>query len=423
MGQVGTVVWETAKASRFRPDGIVGTPFHSRTARNSATPWYFNWDLHHVVDVYDDFHTELGAIRESVAMGDMSPLCKCRIEGPDAARLVDHLVPRSTENLRVGSIQYTPWCNDDGKVVSDGLIFRLDEESYRFTGDPTTEWFLSKAEGFDVEIRDETDDYGILMVQGPRSRDVVNAATGTDWADLDFSRAAWTSVGGIDIQLARQGFTGELGYELFIPANDAAHVWDVMVEAGQPFGIQLCGEWAIDVARVEAGLLIPGPDYANAGPDRTGSHTPSASDPTCESSPYEIGMGSFVDLSKESFVGKEALVAEHQNGGPSRTLSGLDIDWRWIVNAYLEADTAPNVSPRGDWVTKSVKSGDREVGRASSVTWSPTVSRLIAFGHLETACSDPGTEVTVDWEIAGTNKTVQAPATVTVLPFLGLRRA
>ena len=373
--------------------------------------------------MYDDFHTELGAIRESVAMGDMSPLCKCRIEGPDAARLVDHLVPRSTENLRVGSIQYTPWCNDDGKVVSDGLIFRLDEESYRFTGDPTTEWFLSKAEGFDVEIRDETDDYGILMVQGPRSRDVVNAATGTDWADLDFSRAAWTSVGGIDIQLARQGFTGELGYELFIPANDAAHVWDVMVEAGQPFGIQLCGEWAIDVARVEAGLLIPGPDYANAGPDRTGSHTPSASDPTCESSPYEIGMGSFVDLSKESFVGKEALVAEHQNGGPSRTLSGLDIDWRWIVNAYLEADTAPNVSPRVDWVTKSVKSGDREVGRASSVTWSPTVSKLIAFGHLETACSDPGTEVTVDWEIAGTNKTVQAPATVTVLPFLGLRRA
>ena len=423
MGQVGTVVWETAKASRFRPDGIVGTPFHSRTARNSATPWYFNWDLHHVVDVYDDFHTELGAIRESVAMGDMSPLCMCRIEGPDAARLVDHLVPRSTENLRVGSIQYTPWCNDDGKVVSDGLIFRLDEESYRFTGDPTTEWFLSKAEGFDVEIRDETDDYAILMGQAPRSRDVVNAATATDWADLDFSRAAWTSVGGIDIQLARQGFTGELGYELFVPANDAAHVWDVMVEAGQPFGIQLCGEWAIDVARVEAGLLIPGPDYANAGPDRTGSHTPSASDPTCESSPYEIGMGSFVDLSKESFVGKEALVAEHQVGGPSRTLSGLDIDWRWIVNAYLEADTAPNVSPRVDWVTKSVKSGDREVGRASSVTWSPTVSRLIAFGHLETACSDPGTEVTVDWEIAGTNMTVQAPATVTVLPFLGLRRA
>jgi aminomethyltransferase len=134
-------------------------------------------------------------------------------------------------------------------------------------------------------------------------------------------------------------------------------------------------------------------------------------------------MGSFVDLSKESFVGKEALVAEQQNGGPSRTLSGLDIDWRWIVNAYLEADTAPNVSPRVDWVTKSVKSGDREVGRASSVTWSPTVSRLIAFGHLETACSDPGTEVTVDWEIAGTNRTVQAPATVTVLPFLGLRRA
>lgn len=416
-------MWENAKASRFRPDGIVGTPFHSRTAKNSATQWYFNWDLHHVVDVYSDFHTELGAIRESVAMGDMSPLHKCLIEGPDAARLVDLLVTRNVDNLRVGSIQYTPWCNDDGRVVSDGLIFRLREDAYRFTGDPTTEWFKTKAEGFEVDIHDETEDYGILMVQGPQSRDVINAATGTDWDDLDFSRAAWSTIGSVDVQLARQGFTGELGYELFVPAANAAQVWDAVAAAGQPFGIEFCGEWAIDVARVEAGLLIPGPDYANAGPDRTGSHTPSALEPSYESSPYELGMAPFVDLSKEDFVGKEALVAESNGGGPKRKLVGLEIDWRSIVDEYLKSDIAPNISPRVDWVAKDVNMAEATIGRASSVTWSPTVSKLISFGHLEVACGELGTEVTVDWEIEGADRTFRAPAIVQDLPFLNLRRS
>ena len=170
--------WQEARAGRFRPDGVVGTPLHTRTAQHSKTPWYFNWDLHHVVDVYDDFHAELGAIRETVAMGDMSPLCKCTISGPDATRLVDELVPRNIDNLDVGAIQYTPWCNDDGKVVSDGLVFRASDSSYRFTGDPTCDWFAEKAEGYDVEVRDETDDYGILMVQGPRVRHVVERGDG-----------------------------------------------------------------------------------------------------------------------------------------------------------------------------------------------------------------------------------------------------
>lgn len=414
--------WETAAASRFRPDGVVGTPFHARAARNSETPWYFNWDLCHVVDVYDDFHAELAAIRTNVAMGDMSPLCKGLITGPDAGRLVDLLVPRNTGELRPGGIMYTPWCNDDGKLVSDGLVFRTGRNAYRFTGDPTCEWFRQKADGFDVDIVDETDDIGILAVQGPRSREVMESATGVDGFRLGFSRSGWFEIGGVEVEVARQGFTGEHGYEIFTPAEAGNDVWDAVHRAGEIFGIRLCGEWAIDVARVEAGLLIPGPDYANAGPDITGSHTVSASNPDFRSSPFELGMGRFVDLSKKDFIGKEALVAEQAAGGPPRALAGLDIDWRAIVEAHLEIGVPPNVSPRVEWVAKPVTGEGRVAGRASSITWGPTVGKLIGFGHLERKWATPGVEVAVTWEIPGAGRLISAPAVVVDLPFLALKR-
>jgi aminomethyltransferase len=414
--------WEAARASRFRPDGIVGTPFHERTARSSQTPWYFNWDLRHVVDVYDDFYGELKAIRETVAMGDMSPLCKAEISGPDAARFVDWVIPRDTSDLKVGSIYYTPWCNHDGKVISDGLVFRDSEDSYRFTGDPTVEWFRQIAGGYDIEIKDVTDDFGILAIQGPRSQEVLDLATGQDWSDLDFSRLRPATVGGVAVEIARQGFTGELGYELLTPVDLGAAVWDAIAEAGESYGIRPCGEWAIDVARVEAGLMIPGPDYANAGPDPTGSHTVSASNPQFHSSPFELGMGWLVDLTKDEFVGKEALVAEQETGGPRRTLVGLDIDWHQIVAANVDQGVPPNVSPRVEWVAKPLTVEGRPVGRATSITWAPTVGKLIGFGHVEKGSGEPGTRVTITWDVAGTGTTIEALATVSKLPFLDLRR-
>jgi aminomethyltransferase len=415
--------WEMARASRFRPDGIIGTPFHARTARSSQTPWYYNWDLRHVVDVYDDFYGELRAIRKTVAMGDMSPLCKCEISGPDATRFVDWVIPRNTSGLGVGSIYYTPWCNHDGKVISDGLVFRDGENSYRFTGDPTVEWFRQIAGGYDIEIKDVTDDFGILAIQGPLAQEVLESATGQDWSDLDFSRLRSATVGGVAVEIARQGFTGELGYELLTPADQGASVWDAIAEAGEAFGIRPCGEWAIDVARVEAGLMIPGPDYANAGPDPTGSHTVSASDPEFHSSPYELGMGWMVDLAKEDFVGRAALISEQESGGPTRRLVGLDIDWRQVVAEHVDRGVPPNVSPRVDWVAKPVVAEGRPAGRATSITWAPTVGKLIGFGHVEEGLDQPGTSVAITWDVAGTGATIDAAATVSGLPFLDLRRA
>lgn len=411
-----------AGASRFRPDGIIGTPFHERTAGRSETPWYFNWDLCHVVDVYDDFHAELRAIRTNVAMGDMSPLCKVLITGPDAGRLVDRLIPRPTDDLEAGGIFYTPWCNHDGKVVSDGLVFRTGESSYLFTGDPSVEWFLQNAEGYDAAVEDRTDDFGILAVQGPRSQEVMEAATGAAGLSLGFSRLGRFEIGGAAVTVARQGFTGEHGYEILAPAAAGNRVWDAVAAAGEPCGIRPCGEWAIDVARVEAGLLIPGPDYANAGPDITGSHTVSASDPEFHSSPFELGMGRFVDLSKEGFIGREALAAEQEAGGPPRTLTGLDIDWRAIVEAHLERGIAPNISPRVDWVAKPVHADGNPAGRASSITWGPTAGKLIGFGHLLRRLAEPGTKAGVVWEIPGAGESIEAPAEVVRLPFIELSR-
>ena len=419
---MSTQDWEPSKASRFRTTGTVGTPLHARTAAASSTPWIFNWDLHHVVDVYDDFHAELGAIRQTVAMGDMSPLCKVAISGPDAAQFVDMLVPRKTDNLAVGQIYYTPWCTDDGKVVSDGLLYRVDETSYRLTGDPTVEWIRGQADGYDVDVADETDDYGIMMVQGPLAQNVLEDATGQDWSKLDFSRRTNTEIGGVHVELARQGFTGELGYEIMMPAAGGAAVWDAVAAAGAPHGIRPCGEWAIDVARVEAGLMIPGPDYANAGPDPAGSHTVSATDETCHSSPFELGMGQFVDMTKRDFIGKAALAAELEEG-PRRTLVGLEIDWKTIVQAHIDRDIAPTISPRVNWVAKPVASSGVAAGRASSVTWAPTIGKLIGFGHLYTEFSEAGSEVSVSWEIPQTGELVGAPARVAQLPFLQLRRS
>ncbi len=414
--------WSPAAAARFRNSGAIGTPFYRATASRSSTPWYFNWDLHHVVDVFDDFHAELNAMRTTVTMGEMSPLTKVEISGPDAAEMANLLVTRDISGLTVGRVFFTPWCTDQGKVVTDGLLFRVDEQTYRFTGDPTYRWFADNIGSFDVRVTDVTDDYGILALQGPRSRDVLEAVTGRDWSGLDFSRMDQAVIGGVKVEVARQGFTGEHGYEIFTPADGGDEVWEAVEEAGTPFEIRPAGEYAIDVARVEAGLLIPGPDYANAGTDPTGSHTPSATEDAYVSSPFELGMGGFVDLDKDDFIGKRALVEEQAAGGPPRRLVGLDIDWRSIVELHLDRGVPPNVSPRVRWEALALVDGNARIGRASSVTWGPTVRKLIGFGHVEKRFAEPGTMVSVEWPVeSGGSGLVDAE--VVTLPFLAHRRA
>jgi glycine cleavage system T protein (aminomethyltransferase) len=395
------------------------TPFHDRTHRSNRKQMWFNWDRHIVPDAYNDFATELRATRVAVTMGDMSPLSKYEIGGPDALRFVDRLVTRDATQIDVGQTFYSPWTDDRGKVVGDGLVFRVSDHEFRVTADPQLEWFTTQAEGLDIGIEDISDAFGLLAIQGPRSREVMDALTGESWADLSFSRIRTTSVAGAELLVARQGFTGELGFELWVPEEGGGLVWDEVASAGEPFDITPAGEHAIDVARVEAGLLIVGADYTGAGIDRPGSVIDLS--PEHEASPYELGMDAFVDLDAEAFVGRDALWAELASGGPRRRLTGLEIDRDSVLALYAADGEVPSIPDRVWWYPLDLTHDGRHVGWASSVTWAPTVPALVGFGHVDADLAGPGTELAVRWTLHGGDDPV--PARVVELPFLELRRS
>lgn len=398
-----------------------GTPFNSRTAPLNFRVRWSAWDKYHVADEFSGLKEELRAVRNDVAVLDMSPLTKLNISGPDAARFTNYLITRDVSKMEVNQIYFTPWCDYNGKVISDGMVFRMGENQFRFTGDPSEVWFNHVREGFDVEITDVTHERAILSLQGPKSLEVLEAATGQDWSDFKFSRIRIEKIGGVDVEIARQGFTGERGYELCVAAEDAVAMWDAVMEAGQAFGIQPAGYLAVDRARIEAGLIIPGPDYANGGLAEDATGAPIPIDDENQSSPFELRLGKFVDFDKGDFVGREALLKEKENNATKRKMAGLVFDWHTIADAYIEQNLAPVVVPNTIWMPLSVSKDGSRIGRATSVTWSPTLEKLIGFGFLEKAYVELGSRVAVEFEVNG--KAISVNAEVVKLPFLELQRA
>lgn len=395
-----------------------GTPFSPRTADLNRNALWMHWDGKMVVDVYDDARAELRAIREGVAMGDMSPLSKYEIRGRDAEPMLDHLITRDVTRQKPGQVYYTPWCDERGKVVNDGLVIRLDATRFWISADPNRAWLERHCQGFDVELEDITDRMAILTLQGPSSPAVLEAASGVDWGWLPFSRIETARLADRQVRLLRQGFTGEVGYELWCEADDAVAVWDAVAEAGAPFGIRAAGAYTLDVARVEAGLLIIGYDYAGAGADRHGASVDV--DPGNEGSPFELGLGRLVNLRKRDFVGRAALAAEAESGA-GRRLTGIDCDWRALLAVHETRGVAPTGLGRVQWYSKPVTAGDEVVGRTSSLTWSPSVGSMIGFAHVEAGFEADGRQVSVGWEIAGDQ--VAVPATIRDLPLLSHNRA
>ncbi|MFN8233879.1 MAG: hypothetical protein U0V56_10560 [Actinomycetota bacterium] len=245
------------------------TPFQARTAALARHHLWFNWDGSLVVDVYHDVPEELRAIRERVAMCEMSPLSKFDVRGPDAARLIDRVTTRDVTTHHVHQVRYSPACDEDGKVVSELLIFRMADDLFRLSADPVGGWLRKHAEGLDVEIDDVTDDLGILAVQGPRSVELMEILTGERWSELPFSRIRETGVAGSQLIVARQGFTGELGFELWVSREvdqTCGTRWSRRANAwASPRG-----EHAIEIARIEAGMLIPGRGLRASGTRSSG---------------------------------------------------------------------------------------------------------------------------------------------------------
>jgi aminomethyltransferase len=391
----------------------VGTPFHPRTAPLNRKMQWREWSGYFASSVYADFHDiEYNAIREAAALIDVSPLYKYLVSGPDALRLVNRVITRDATRLAVGSVYYTPWCDEHGKVVDDGTIHRLDDQRFRWTAaDPQLRWLRQNSAGLDVTIDEETESTAALALQGPLSRDVLEAATGQSLADLRYFRRRPAKVGRVAIDVSRTGYTGDLGYELWMPARSAVAVWDAVMAAGRAYGIRPAGMVALDLVRLEAGLILLEVDYTSA------RH---AMNPEQQYSPFEIGLGRLVSFDKGDFVGRLALEREARAGGPARRLVGLQLDWYDIEGLYDAQGLPPAISPSVDRSPVPVFHGGRHVGRATSHGWSPLLKQAIALASVPPEHEAIGSALSVEWTVEGRRGRVGAH--VVALPFLDLPR-
>ena len=391
----------------------VGTAFHPRTSLLNKKLAWGEWAGYFAAAVYGDFHDiEYNAIREAAALIDVSPLFKYLVRGRDATKLVDRVITRDATKLQVNQVIYAPWCDERGKVIDDGTITRLDDTSYRWTAaDPSYRWFELNSAGLDVEIEDVTDTVAGLALQGPKARDVLEAATGETWSAVKYFRRRPTRIRGVDVDVTRTGYTGDLGYELWVDADGALDLWDALVAAGEAFGIRPAGIQALDVARLEAGLILIEADYTSA------RHAISQEQMY---SPFEIALGRLVDFGKPSFVGRHALELEQKAGGPPRRLTGLQLDWSGIEAMYAKHDLPPGVSAAVNRDPVPVYREGEQVGRATSIAWGPTIKKMVGFGSLPPNLARPRTRLSVEWSVEGERGKVGA--TVVELPFLDLER-
>jgi aminomethyltransferase len=391
----------------------VGTAFHQRTSELNEHLSWGDWSGYFSAQVYADFHDiEYNAIREAAALIDVTPLYKYVVSGPDATALADRVMTRDATKMSVGQVVYTPWCDERGKVIDDGTVQKRGEDEYFWTAaDPSFRWFHLNAHGLDVSIEDVSDRVAGLALQGPRSRDILGAATSQEWADVRYFRGRRTEIGGVDAYVTRTGYTGDLGYEIWADAEAALDLWDSLWEAGEAYQVRPAGIRALDVSRVEAGLILIEADYISA------RHAISEEQ---EYSPFEIGLGRLVDFSKKEFVGRRALELEQAVGGPERRLAGIEIDWGGIEALFAKHDQPPSVSAMVQREAVPVFGGDKQIGRATSIVWGPTIKKMVGFASVPPSRATVGTAMTVEWSVEGERGRVGA--TVVPTPFLDLAR-
>ena len=386
----------------------IGTPFHERTFALCESLNYREWSGYYTVSAYEMHHDhEYNAIRNATALIDISPLFKYRVTGKDATRLVDRIITRDMQKVAVGQVIYTPWCDEHGKVIDDGTVSRIEENVYRWTAaDPSLRWFTQNAAGLDVQIEDISESVAALAVQGPTSgrmlKDVVEDA---DIENLKYFRVTRGRIAGVPIEVSRTGYTGDLGYEIWMPAENALKIWDTLSEQGKAFDIKPAGMLALDVARIEAGLLLIDIDF--------NSSKKALIEPQ-KYSPFEMGLGRLVSLEKNRFIGQAALTAE-QKRGSAKQIVGLEIDWPAVEGIYEHVGLPPAVSPIASRVAVPVYSNGRQLGKATSTTWSPTLKKMIALGTLKNDFTKPGSRVEIEITVEAAHHRV--PATVAKTPF------
>jgi aminomethyltransferase len=349
---------------------------------------------------------EYAAVRSSAALFDVSPLHKYLIGGPDAARLLDRMVTRDVTRCAVGQVLYTPWCDARGKVIDDGTLARLDERTFRLTSaEPNERWLHMNAVGLDVTIEDVSERTAALALQGPLSRTILQRMSPADLGALRYFRLTHTTLRDVPVTITRTGYTGDLGYELWVDAGRALDLWDALVETGTSYGLTPAGVWALDLARIEAGLVMLDVDYVSA-------HHALIEDQ--QSSPFELGLGWTVSLEKGPYNGRRALRDEKARGA-AWGFVGIEVDWTSLERLYAARGLPPQL-PTVAWrASAPVYVGGAQVGYATSGCWSPLLKQYLALAHLRAPHGAPGTAVRL--EVTVEHRRERADAVVRKLPF------
>ena len=390
----------------------VPTPFHDRTFPLCDSLSYRDWAGYYAPSSYEPLHEhEYNAIRNATALIDVSPLFKYLVRGKDAAALVDRVITRDAVRLEPGQVIYTPWCNEDGRIIDDGTVSRLDEDYFRWTAaDPSLRWISQQASGLDVTIDDVSEGVAALAVQGPTSAALLRKVADADIDTLKYFRVTAGKIAGRAVEISRTGYTGDLGYEIWINAADAGVVWDAIVRAGPAYGLRPTGLLALDVARIEAGLLLIDVDFFSARKALTASQL---------YSPFEMGLDRLVDLNKESFIGRAALVAERMRGTPRRIV-GLSVEWTDVERLYEAVGLPPLAVATASRVAVPVFAGSRQVGRMTSSTWSPVLKQMIGLATVEAGWTGPASELEVEHTVDAVRHRVRARVVPT--PFFNPKR-
>lgn len=393
---------------------LLETPFHPRTAALCRSRRWRNWSGCAAALSYEPGHEyEYYAVRSGAALFDVSPLRKYEVAGPDAAALVDRVVTRNVFCCAEGRVLYSPWCDGAGKLIDDGTVQRLGPDMFRITAaDPCLRWFQDCALGMDATVRDITLDLAALALQGPTSRDILaGLVTGADIAALPYFALTDGHIGAAPVTITRTGYTGDLGYEIWLSPEHAIAVWDALVETGRGFGIAPAGLDALDIARIEAGLLLKDIDYVSSWTALIESR---------KSSPYEAGLGWTVQpRSGREFVGSRALAQEAAEPSPW-ALAGLEVDWPRIEERFAAVGLPPLVAGKASRAAVPIYTGGsrttgRQIGYVTSSTFSPILKKYIALATIRRAFARPGTRIQVELTVEFVRHRV--PARVVRTPF------
>ncbi|MDC3224363.1 aminomethyltransferase family protein [Mariniblastus sp.] len=398
------------------------TAFHSRLEPLNETKVWKNWSGFLVAPQFKySLTNEYYAIRSSVSLLDTSPLFKYRISGIDSVRLLGRIMSRDIKRCKPGAAQYTVWSDEKGFVIQDGVILRTNEFEFFLTaGEPTLRYFNSIAKEMkleDVTVEDVSEDFGILALQGPHAHNVISQLT-QDATDLKYFEAARARLCETEVIISRTGYTGDLGYEIWVPTNNALTVWDALMTAGEGYNIAPIGTTALKMARVEAGLLLMGVDFDSSRFAWVDAQRETA---------IELGWSwMFRNLDKDDrdFIGRAAIEAEIKNKTSRWKTVGLEIDWHSYEAVHLDAGILP---PKNDLYRETTMSIYRRTeipwdyaGYATSFLFSSLLRKPIAIAKLPLDLTETGTEV--DLEVSVIRKPVNVLAKVSSLPFFNPER-